>query len=181
MARIWRAYDGNEPTRGGPWAEVPLDEAIGLFALRPEDFVSDLANTPRFGDVNRDLWRAGNKHIIVEIEPDEARRKKWKPGFYRSRFTPKEGFQRIVEQSLISGLGKRNIVRVEHEPTTDSQGRDALRVRIVLAPDAINKVANGAVLDALVKLQTRLGDFGDLRTPILEYATEAELEQDASS
>ena len=180
MAKIWRVYDGKEPTRGGPWAELPLSEALAVFELRPEDLVSDLATTPRFGDVNRDLWYAGLKHVVVEVEPNEARRGKWKPGFYKSHFTPREAFRRIIEQPIISELGNENVIRVEYEPTTNSQGRAALRIKVVVAPDATKKLANGSVLDALVKLQSRLDEFGEARTPIIEYATEAELEQDGS-
>jgi hypothetical protein len=83
MAKIWPVYEGKEPTRGGPWAEVTLSEAITLLELRPADFVSEFEVTPRFGN-----------HVIVEVDPSEAV-EKWKAGFYRSRVTPKEALDRL--------------------------------------------------------------------------------------
>jgi hypothetical protein len=61
MARIWPAYEGKTANRVGPWADLPLQEAVALFELRSQDKVSDLDTTPRFGDVNRDLWYLGHK------------------------------------------------------------------------------------------------------------------------
>jgi hypothetical protein len=49
----------------------------------------------------------------------------------------------------------------------------------VITPGATKKLKNGAVLDALVKLQERLREMRESRVPIVEYATEAELAQDA--
>lgn len=178
MAKIWLAYEGREPTRGGPFAEVPVSEAVSIFELRPEDFVSDLATTPRFGDVDRDLWYLGHKRVVVEIGRSEGRRAKWKPGFYRSRVKPEDAFGRLIQQALVAELGAENVVRVEYEPTTDSQGQDALKIIVVIAPGATKKLATGASLSALVRLQERLSQMREDRTPIIEYATEAELVQD---
>jgi hypothetical protein len=179
MAKIWPVYEGERPTIGGPWARLPMSEAIALFELRPSDFVSDSETTPRFGPPDRDLTYVGFKHIVVEVEPDEAKQAKWKPGFYRARVKPKEAFSRLIRQAVVSELGDRNVVRVEYEPTTDSQGRDALRITIVITPGATRRIASGAVLDASVKLNKRLQDMREVRIPIIEYATEAELAQDA--
>ena len=179
MAKIWPVYEGREPTRPSPWVDLPLSDAIALFELRPNDFVSDLTVPPRFGDQNRDLWFAGFKNVVVQIEPDEGRKAKWKPGFYKSRIKPKEAFRRLVQQSFRDVLGANNLVRVQYQSAIDSQGRDALKITVVIAPDAIQRLPRGAALDAAVRLQERLNEMRDDRTPIIEYATEAELLQDA--
>jgi hypothetical protein len=179
MAKIWPVYEGNRPTVGSPWARLPLSEAIALFDFRREDFVSDLETTPRFGAVGRDLTYAGFKHIVVEIERNEGRQTNWKPGFYRSRIKPKEAFGRLIRQALVAELGEENVTRVDWEPAIDSQGQEALKVIVVITPGATKKLKNGAVLDALVKLQERLREMRESRVPIVEYATEAELAQDA--
>src|SRR6266508_2875866 len=180
MAKIWPVYEGERPTVGWPWARLPLSEAVALFELRPDDFVSDLETTPRFGAVGRDLTYAGFKHIVVEVERNEGRQAKWKPGFYKSRIKPKDAFGRLMRQALAAELGKDNVVRLDWEPTTDSQGREALKITVVIPPGATQKLKkNGAVHDALVRLHERLREMGDDRTPIVEYATEAELAQDA--
>ena len=178
MAKIWPVYEGIEPTRGGPWANLPVSEAVTLFELQPKDFASDLATTPRFGDVDRDLWYLGYKHIVVEVEPSEARPAKWKPGFYLSSVKPEDAFGRLIQQSLVAELGAKNVVRVEYEPTTDSQGQGALKITVVITPGATKKLLKGATLDALVRLQGRLSEMKEERTPIIQYATEAELAQD---
>ena len=181
MAKVWPVYEGSRPTIGCPWADIALSEAIRLLELQPSAFISDAAAAPKFGDVDRDLSFLGFKHIVVEIEPDEGKRAKWKPGLYRSAVRPEEAYRRLIEQPFIAALGKDNVVRVEHAPTTDSQGRDALRVTVVVAPDSVRKLAKGAVLDALVKLRERLSEMRDDRIPIVEYATEAELLEDGGS
>ena len=178
MAKIWPVYEGREPTRGEPWADLPVSEAVSLFELQPEDIVYDLATTPRFGNVDRDLWYLGYKHIVVEIGRNEGRRATWKPGFYRSRVKPKDAFGRLIQQALLAELGAENLVRVEYEPATDSQGQDALKITVVIAPGATKKIAKEASLNALVRLQERLSKMREYRTPIIEYATEAELAQD---
>ena len=47
--------------------------------------------------------------------------------------------------------------------------------------EATEKLKNGAVLDALVKVHERLQEMRDDRLPIIEYATEEELRQDAGA
>jgi hypothetical protein len=110
---------------------------------------------------------------------NEGRQEKWKPGFYKSNIPPREAFGRLIRQALAQKLGHDNVVRVEYSPTIDSWGRDALKIMVVVAPNAAQRLANGAVLDALVQLRQRLREMGEDRTPIVEYATEADLEQDA--
>jgi hypothetical protein len=178
MAKIWPVYEGYRTTIGEPWADIPLSEAIDLFELRPHDFLSDLGSIPRFGNEERDLTYVGFTHIVVEVERAEARQAKWKAGYYKSRVKPKDAFSRLLRQALASELGDRNLVRVNVEPSVDSQNRQALRITVVIAPEAAQKLKGGAVLDALVSLQSRLAEMRDDRVPLIEYATEAELQQD---
>lgn len=177
MAKIWPVSEGREHTPSDRWAEIPISEAISLFELRSEDFVADLGAPLRFGDPDRDLWIAGWKHIVVEVGRKERQQAKWKPGYYRSRVAPREARVRLVRQALATELGDDSILRVELQPTTDYQGRDALKVAVVIAPGATQSL-KGRVLDALVALRKRLREMGDSRVPIIEYATEAELAED---
>lgn len=179
MAKIWPVYEGKEPTRGGPWAEISFSEAIRLFDLRQEDFISGLDQTPRFGDKNQTFYYRGYKHVVVEVDQGEARREKWQPGFYRSSVSPEEAFGRLLKSALASALGEKNLIRVQYSPAVDSRGEDALLVTAVIDPNAVQELESGATLDALVKLRERLREMQDERTPIVEYATEAELAQNA--
>lgn len=179
MAKIWPVYEGKQPTYGGPWAELLFSDAVTLFELRQTDFFSDLAVTPRFGDVERDLTWTGFKHVVVEVAEDEASEAKWRSGFYKSKVKPKEAFRRLLQHAVTPAFGVENVERVNYEPTADSLGQDAIRITIVLTPNATKRLSGGGGLDALVKLQDRLHEMKEYRTPIIEYATEAELAQDA--
>lgn len=178
MAKIWPVYEGQRPTFGEPWARLPLGEAIAIFDLQPEDFVSGLDATPRFGPHDRDLTYQGFKHVVVEVERREGQRARWKPGFYRSRIKPKEAFGRLIRQAVTAEMGKDNVVRLAWEPTTDSQNREALKIVVVITPGATQRLERGGVLDVLVSVQKRLHEMGDQRIPVIEYVTEAELERD---
>jgi hypothetical protein len=83
-----------------------------------------------------------------------------------------------VAAAHLSGSTVRNIIA---EPTVDSEGREALRIIIVIEPGAATRIKGDAALDILVQLQERLRQAGDERFPIIEYATEEELEEGGDS
>lgn len=178
MAKIWPVYEGSEPTLGGPWAELPLQEAISVFDLKRDDFVSDLETTPRFGERDRELWYAGFKHIVVEVEVAEGRSNDWEPGFYRSHISPKKAYGKLIQHALAAELGQGEVLRVEYSTDTDSRGEDALRITAIITPKASAKLKSETALDALLRLREQLHKMRDTRTPVVEYATEAELRED---
>ena len=147
---------------------------VSAFDLAPADFVGDLEHTPRFGDEKRDLRHLNFRHIVVEIEHDEAQQAGWSPGFYKARVSPEDAPSRLLRQALAAELGDENVVRVDLFPTTDFEDREALKVAVVIPPRATPRL-KARVLDALVAVRERLRVMGDDRTPIIEYATEAEL------
>ena len=87
----------------------------------------------------------------------------------------REKIDQIVREVATANLAAQNVQAVQNELATDSEGRDALRITIVLARDAITKLKGDAVLDTLVEIQDRLREAGEERFPIVEYATEDEL------
>jgi hypothetical protein len=176
MTDIWLVYEGREPTRGGPWLSLSFHDAVALLELRPDDFLSDPSRTPRFGAQDRDLWFLGYKHIVVEIHPEESRPPDWRAGFYHSPIAPRDAFDRIVRNALGPILGQGNVLRVEHVPSTDSGGRAAVKVTVVLAPDAQQRITGEMALRAVARLQSLFGAIEGVEgTPILQYATEDEL------
>ena len=181
MAKIWAVYEGKEPTYGGPWAMLPLADAIKLLKVDPKGFLSDPSTTPRFGDAGRDDRISGYKHIVVEVLSAEAKEAKWKAGFYRSPVRPEDAFNLLIEHAASSQLGPKNVRRVIMEPTTDSEGHDALRITVVLEPRAVEMLKGDATLNALIKIRGQLRDMHDARFPLVEYATEQELRQSARS
>lgn len=88
---------------------------------------------------------------------------------------------RIVEAAAKSKVGRENIVRVFTAPGIDSDGKDALRITIVIAPGAADRIRGDDVLNMLVEMHNRLYEEHDERTPIIHYATEEELSVSDSS
>lgn len=82
----------------------------------------------------------------------------------------------IVREVATANLTSKSIQDILIEPATDSEGHEALRITIVITPGAVLKLKGDAVLDTLVDIQRRLLEAGDERFPIVEYATEDELE-----
>ncbi len=70
-----------------------------------------------------------------------------------------------------------NLERVFTETTTDSQGEEAVRITLVLHPDAVRQLTGDVALDLLVGIQDQLMDAGEDRLAMIEYATEEELEE----
>lgn len=87
----------------------------------------------------------------------------------------------IAHRVAAAHLGGAIVDDVMSEPTTDSQGRDALRITIVIKPGSAAKLGGNAVLDTLVEIQQELRQAGEERFPIVEYATEEELQDSGDS
>lgn len=181
MANVWPVYEGSRPTGGEPWAILPLSQAVEVLRLEPAHFCSDHATTPRFGKADRDLWYLGFKHIVVEVEPREAREPEWKAGFYLSPFRPKEALHRLLYHFLTPTLGEHNVERFELEPMIDSEGRSTQRFTVVIKPGAAKKIPGLALMKAISRLRDSLPGLVDDGTPVVEYATEAELATNASA
>ncbi len=81
----------------------------------------------------------------------------------------------IVKKAARAHFPPRLVQRVFSEPVIDSQGRDALRFTIVVAPDALEAVEDDALLETLVQIRRDLDAAGEDRFPIVNYATQAEL------
>jgi hypothetical protein len=81
----------------------------------------------------------------------------------------------IVRDATARNFGPKIVEMIDTQLTIDSEGHDALHIRIALAPGVATKLTGDAALDTLVEIQDRLRDAGDERFPILEYGTEDEL------
>jgi hypothetical protein len=128
------------------------------------------------GAVGPDATEAG-----VVVEEDEGQGTEWKPGFYKSRLTPKEVFRRLVEEPVVAALGRDNVVRVEVAPSIDALGRDAMLATVVIPPDALPRLDGEALVKADMQLQDRLREMHVAGAAIVDFATEAELAEDVGS
>jgi hypothetical protein len=76
-----------------------------------------------------------------------------------------------------SRFGSQVVGRVLSEDRIDSQGQDALHLTIVWAPGSTPRLDGDAILGTLVQIHRHLLDAGDERLPLVDYATEDELEE----
>ena len=93
---------------------------------------------------------------------------------------PLEDINRIAKEAASAVYGPAAISRVWSKPVADSDGEDALSVNIVIARGQYEGTRRpGAASEALSRIDSSLRDHGEERFPILSYATEEELEQEA--
>lgn len=91
MAKVWLAREGVDPTIGGPFRDIVLADHLAQLGLK---FISGLDSTPRFGTGQRDLVR-GPRHVVVEVDVEEARRNGLSPGFYVAQLSVQEALVRV--------------------------------------------------------------------------------------
>jgi hypothetical protein len=92
----------------------------------------------------------------------------------------KEKIEDIAATAARMSLPPGAFERVIVEPAIDSLGNDALRITIVLQADSVRKISGESALNLSLKLNDAMEDEGDVRLPIVEYATEEELIYDDS-
>jgi len=73
--------------------------------------------------------------------------------------------QNIAKANLTTG----SVKSVVSSPTVDSEGKDALLIRIVLTPGSSSGIKGDAALDTLTQIQSSLQKQGEERFPIIEY------------
>ena len=84
----------------------------------------------------------------------------------------------VVRKAASAILTRRAALlrRVFSEATSDSQGDDALHITIVLKPGGADKISGDMALDTLVEIERALLEASEDRLPIIDFATEEELE-----
>jgi hypothetical protein len=87
----------------------------------------------------------------------------------------------IAQEVATANLSSANLSSVSTSAAIDSDGRDALRITIVIKPGSASKIRGDATLDTLVGIQDRLRAAGEERFPIVEYATKKELSASGAS
>jgi hypothetical protein len=71
--------------------------------------------------------------------------------------------------------GPAGVTRVMSQPTSDSQGQEALDVTIVLKNGSVDKITGDMALDTLFGANRALQEAGEDRFPIIRFITEEEL------
>lgn len=89
--------------------------------------------------------------------------------------------QEIAKEAATANLASANVSSVSSSTAVDSEGRDALRITIVIAPGAETKITGDAALNTLIRIKEHLRREGEERLPLVEYATKEELEAGGDS
>ena len=78
----------------------------------------------------------------------------------------------IAEEIVRAKLGTGLVEDVDAEPAVDWTGDDALIVHVVLRPDALRALHTGSAFSAALRaLSDRLQTLGEMRFPLIRYAT----------
>ncbi len=81
----------------------------------------------------------------------------------------------IVGDAARKSLKARSVLDVLSSPSTDSEGRDALLITIVVTPTSAANLGGDAALNTVVLVQNELAKAGELRLPLIEFSTKKEL------
>ena len=83
--------------------------------------------------------------------------------------------EQIAADAARKQVAAGGLERVLAEPATDSDGKEAVRITLVVTPKTATSLTGDQALDLLIEVQNRIQEAGDERFPIIEYATEQEL------
>jgi hypothetical protein len=88
--------------------------------------------------------------------------------------------QRLIADAVINDLKDSEILRISTVGGVDSDGNEILRITVVLSDASAHALTGDQVIDLLLGVRTVLVATGEERFPIIEYATEADLLDDAA-
>ena len=89
--------------------------------------------------------------------------------------------RQIAQEVATANLSSSNFTSIASSTAIDSEGHEALRITIIIKPNAESKIKGDAALNTLVQIQDRLRKEGEERFPFVEYATQKELNQRGDS
>ena len=181
MASILYARDGVRVSDADRRAELPTREVADLFGLRkrrPDALDPILINEPTAVSEVTDF-----RHVIVKVHDDaDAKGGELAPGYYIvQNVSPAKATAKLVERIFKSEIGAENITGVEVGPRLDSEGRPALKVTVVIPEGAVDRISGEAALAASGKLLSLVERWPRNGTPLIQYATRAELSRHAAA
>ena len=86
---------------------------------------------------------------------------------------------KLMKQVAAGVLPASQLVEVRSEPMTDFDGRDVLRITLVLSEEAAKSFGGERALNLLTDIRDSLLRKGDERFPLIYYATPADLSDSA--
>jgi hypothetical protein len=90
MVKVWMVRAGDNPTSGQEHYEISLADSVNLLDLKKENFLTTLDRTPKFEPTSDIAEYSGYRHVVIQIDAQEAEKEKWRSGFYLCSMSPRE-------------------------------------------------------------------------------------------
>ncbi|GJE60805.1 hypothetical protein [Methylobacterium trifolii] len=81
----------------------------------------------------------------------------------------------LARKAANVSLGHETVVEAYGEATEDSEGKDAIRIVLVIPPQRAGELTGDQFLEVIGRIRRELSDAGETRTPIIQYATTDDL------
>ncbi len=94
MTKVWFVRDGPEPTRGEPDYTLPLKQCIDQLGLTTNDWLHGLDQKTHF-HARRIVAAPEHRHVVCEIDEQEASEEVWRAGFYLLEISPRQVTKRL--------------------------------------------------------------------------------------
>ncbi len=89
MAMVWFVRDGPDPTTGTPAYDISLQQCIDQLGLTKNDWLHGLDQKTHF-HARRIVAAPEGRHVVCEIDEQEASEEVWRAGFYLLEISPRQ-------------------------------------------------------------------------------------------
>jgi hypothetical protein len=157
--------------------EIPIAEALQRYPSSRWRFLSE--QPPRINEPTAVSDGSDFNLVVVRLDGDETRDGIRHAGYYVvERLEPRDATQWLVERALRSEVGNENVVRVIVDGSwMDSENRPAYKVTVEIPQGAVDRISGEAAIKAFRRLRALIEHWPRNGTPLLQYATAAELER----
>lgn len=129
MVKVRPVCEGQPPTIGESWKDLPLDDAVRVLDISANDLFMELGDTPSLYESSKNIDLHSTTHIGIEISNEECS-ESWKAGLYKSPLSPEEALFRLQVHDEL-----RHAWKDEWQKGEDADGEDAIYLWVSLKPD----------------------------------------------
>jgi hypothetical protein len=94
MAKIWFVREANDPTTGTPAYDISLEQCIDQLGLTKNDWLQGLDQKTHL-HARRIVAGPEYRHVVCEIDEQEASEEVWRAGFYLLEIGPRQVAERL--------------------------------------------------------------------------------------
>jgi hypothetical protein len=178
MASILYARDGVRFSNADLRDEVTIVEAREMFPPERCKWVPVPARFDKINTTTSVSEVSDFRYVILWVHENEG----LPAGYYViDSLTPSVATKKIVERIFISEIGRERIVDVSVGSRLDSEGRPALKVTVEIPEGASRKIGGEEAINAARRLRALVEQWPRNGTPLIQYATKAELQRNAAA